>query len=154
MAHLSHYSHYTTNIHQKSMHNIHKNLMYILVGLSIDIHQNLMYNDNQKEGNKPPQKRKGETKKMSVNELDTMVDQIRELKRIIEEAEAEITGLEDAIKAQMTERNVDTMRGINCKVTWKQTTTTRIDSKTLKKELPDVAARYSLTTTYRRFLIA
>ena len=91
---------------------------------------------------------------MSVNELDMMVDQIRELKRIIEEAEAEITGIEDEIKAQMTERNVDTMRGINCKVTWKQTTTTRIDSKTLKKELPDVAARYSLTTTYRRFLIA
>ena len=31
---------------------------------------------------------------------------------------------------------------------------TRIDSKTLKKELPDIAAKYSTITTYRRFLIA
>ena len=51
MAHLFHCPHYITNIHQKSMYNVHKYLMYILVSLSIDVHQNLMYNDNQKEGN-------------------------------------------------------------------------------------------------------
>lgn len=32
------------------MHNIHNNLMYILANLLIDIHLDLMYNDNQKEG--------------------------------------------------------------------------------------------------------
>ncbi len=34
------------------MHNIHNNLMYVLATLPIYIHYNLMYNDNQKEGNK------------------------------------------------------------------------------------------------------
>ena len=34
------------------MHNIHNNLMYILATLPIDIHYNLMYNNNQKEENK------------------------------------------------------------------------------------------------------
>ena len=91
---------------------------------------------------------------MSINELDTRVDKIRSLKRLIEEAEAEITGIEDEIKARMTELDTDELRGGTCKVTWKQTSTTRIDSRTLKKELPDIAAKYSSTSTYRRFLIA
>lgn len=91
---------------------------------------------------------------MSANELDKKVDQIRELKRLIEEAEAEITGIEDEIKTRMTDLNTDELRGCTCKVTWKPVSTTRIDSKTLKKDLPDIAAKYSNTTTYRRFLIA
>lgn len=91
---------------------------------------------------------------MSVNELDKKVDQIRELKRLIEEAEAEITGIEDEIKARMTELDTDEMRGVTCKVTWRQVSSIRIDSKALKKELPDIAAKYSNITTYRRFLIA
>ena len=32
------------------MYNIHRKTVYILAALPIDIHQNLMYNDNQKEG--------------------------------------------------------------------------------------------------------
>lgn len=91
---------------------------------------------------------------MSINELDMRVDKIRSLKRLIEEAEAEITGIEDEIKARMTELDTDELRGGTCKVTWKTTSTTRIDSKTLRKELPDIAAKYSNTSTYRRFLIA
>ena len=91
---------------------------------------------------------------MSINELDMKVDQIRNLKRLIEDAEAEITGIDDEIKARMTELDTDELRGGTCKVTWKQVSSTRIDSKALKKELPDIAAKYSSTTTYRRFLIA
>ena len=91
---------------------------------------------------------------MSTNELDMRVDKIRSLKRLIEEAEAEITGIEDEIKARMTELDTDELRGGTCKLTWKQVSSTRIDSKALKKELPDIAAKYSSITTYRRFLIA
>lgn len=91
---------------------------------------------------------------MSTNELDMRVDKIRSLKRLIEEAEAEITGIEDETKARMTELDTDELRGGTCKVTWKQVSSTRIDSKALKKELPDIAAKYSSITTYRRFLIA
>ena len=91
---------------------------------------------------------------MSINELDAKVNQIRSLKRLIEDAEAEIAGIEDEIKARMTELNTDELRGDNCKATWKQVSTTRIDSKALKKELPDIAAKYSSTSTYRRFLVA
>ncbi len=56
---------------------------------------------------------------MNANELDMKVNQIRELKRIIEEAETEITSIEDTIKATMTERDTDELRGTECKVTCK-----------------------------------
>lgn len=91
---------------------------------------------------------------MNANELDKKVDQIRELKRLIEEAEAEITGIEDEIKARMTELDTDELRGGTCKVTWRQVSSTRIDGKSLRKDLPDIAAQYSTTTSYKRFLIA
>ena len=54
----------------------------------------------------------------------------------------------------ITELDTDELKGGTCKVTWKQVSSTRIDSKALKKELPDTAAKYSSTSTYRRFLIA
>lgn len=91
---------------------------------------------------------------MNANELDKKVDQIRELKRLIEEAEAEITGIEDEIKAKMTELDTDELRGGTCQVIWRQVSSTRIDGKSLKKDLPDIAAQYSTTTSCKRFLIA
>ena len=41
---------------------------------------------------------------MNANELDMKVNQIRSLKRLVEEAEAEITGIEDESRAGLTAR--------------------------------------------------
>lgn len=83
-----------------------------------------------------------------------IVDQIRELQRMREELDAEITALQDQIKADMTAENIDTFTGVDYKITWKAATRTTIDSKALKHDLPEIAAQYSKTTAYRRFLIA
>lgn len=91
---------------------------------------------------------------MNAHELDMKVNQIRELKRLIEEAQAEITSIEDSIKARMTELDTDELRGDTSKITWKLTSRTSVDTRLLKKDLPDIAAKYSSTTSYRRFLIA
>lgn len=69
-----------------------------------------------------------------------------------EELEAEITGLEDAIKAAMS--NEEQVTAGAFKITWKAVTSNRLDSSALKKELPDVAARYMKQTTVRRFVVA
>ena len=82
------------------------------------------------------------------------IEALRELMRMKEELEAEITALQDEIKAVMTAENVDTLRGTDYKVTWKAYQTSRIDSKALKADLPEIAAKYTKTTTARRFLIA
>ena len=86
-----------------------------------------------------------------MNEMDRKVKELRELKRLAEELQAEIDSVQDAIKAEMTSQAVDTLAGNDWKVTWKEVTSTRLDSTALKKALPDVAQRFTKTTTTRRF---
>lgn len=86
--------------------------------------------------------------------MNEKVKELRELKRLAEELQAEIEGLQDAIKAEMTAQDVDTLTGADWKVTWKPVTSTRLDTAALKKALPDVAQRFTKTTTARRFCVA
>ena len=91
---------------------------------------------------------------MSINELDMKVKELRELRRMADELAAEIDSLQDEIKAEMTARNVDTLTGTDWKATWKAVTSNRLDSTALKKELPDIAARFMKASTSRRFTLA
>lgn len=87
---------------------------------------------------------------MTVKEA---VQEIRELTRMKEELEAEIAAAQDVIKAEMTATENYTILGTDYKVTWNEVESTRIDTKALKKALPDVVARFSITSTSRRFCI-
>lgn len=87
---------------------------------------------------------------MTVKEA---VQEIRELTRMKEELEAEIAAAQDVIKAEMTATENYTILGTDYKVTWNEVESARIDTKALKKALPDVVARFSITSTSRRFCI-
>lgn len=91
---------------------------------------------------------------MSMNELTAKVSELRELRRMAEELNGEITALEDALKAHMTELATDELHGADFKITWKAVTSSRLDSKALKAEAPELWSRYSKTTTSRRFVLA
>lgn len=91
---------------------------------------------------------------MSTNEMQNKVKELRELARMREELEAEITAIQDEIKAVMNERACYEFSGPDFKVSWKEVTTSRLDTTALKKAIPDVAALYMKTTTSRRFVIA
>lgn len=88
---------------------------------------------------------------MSNQELTARVNELQELKRMQEELSAEIDALQDTIKAAMGDNEM-IIAGA-WKVTYKAVTSTRIDTAALKKDLPDVAARYSKTSTCKRFTI-
>lgn len=91
---------------------------------------------------------------MSVNEMDSKVKELRELRRMAEELQAEIDGITDSIKAEMTARNTDTLTGMDWKITWKAVTSSRLDTAALRKALPDVVERFSKTTTCKQFRMA
>lgn len=91
---------------------------------------------------------------MGTIELDSKIKELRELRRMAEELQTEIDGITDIIKAEMTARNVDTLTGVDWKATWKEVTSNRLDSTALKKELPDIAARFMKSSTSRRFTLA
>lgn len=91
---------------------------------------------------------------MSTNEMQNKVKELRELARMKEELEAEITAIQDEIKAVMSASACYEFSGPDFKVSWKEVTTNRLDTTALKKAIPDVAALYMKTTTSRRFVIA
>ena len=88
---------------------------------------------------------------MSINEMDSKV---KELRRMADELAAEIDSIQDAIKAHMDAEGVDTINGTDWRVTYKAVTSSRIDTGALKKALPDLAQRFTRTTTARRFSLA
>ena len=89
---------------------------------------------------------------MSINELEMKCQGLRELQRLIEEAQAEAETIKDAIKAHMGDS--ETAYAWEYKITWKPVTTVRIDTTALKKAMPEVAQAFTRQTTTRRFTLA
>ena len=88
---------------------------------------------------------------MSANEIHAKVRELKELKLMMEELSAEITAIEDALKAVMGEQEV-----LVCgeyKLTYQTITSPRFDSTRFKKEHADLASEYTKTTTCRRFSV-
>lgn len=91
---------------------------------------------------------------MSMNELENKVNQLRELRRMQEELAAEIAATEDELKAYMAANNADTLHGPSFKITWKEVTSNRLDSKALKVAAPTIWEQFTRQTTTRRFIVA
>lgn len=88
---------------------------------------------------------------MSQSEIISTLTELQELRRMQEELSAEIDALQDAIKQHMGADEILTAGPY--KVTWKPVTTSRIDSKALSADHPDIAEQYTKITTTRRFTV-
>lgn len=89
---------------------------------------------------------------MSTNELEAKVRELRQLQSLIEEAQAEAEGIQDAIKAHMGD--TQELRAGEYKITYRPVTSSRLDAAALRKALPDVAQAFTRQTTTRRFCVA
>ena len=90
---------------------------------------------------------------MSIDEMESKIRELRSLQRLIEEAQAEAEAIKDGIKAQLTAQGVDELQAGEYRVSWKAVTSSRLDGKALKAALPDVAERFTITSTTRRFCV-
>ncbi len=97
---------------------------------------------------------KTEDKTMSQNELTSKIRELKELKTMADEIAAEITAIEDDIKAEMTARNTEEMTVDVYKVRWTKITSSRFDSTAFKKAMPELAEKFTKATESRRFTIA
>ena len=86
--------------------------------------------------------------------IDAIMAELAQYIRMQEEAAAMVESLKDQIKAHMTAAGVESLAGAEHKAIYKAVTSSRVDTTALKKELPEVAARYTKTTTTRRFIFA
>lgn len=76
----------------------------------------------------------------------------KELQRLAEEVSEQLDAVKDQIRAIMG--GAETVTAGQYKVTDKPVTSSRLDSTALKRELPEIAARFTKTTTAKRFTIA
>ena len=88
---------------------------------------------------------------MSANEIQSKARELKELKVMKDELEAEITAIEDALKAAMGEQ--EEMRCGEYKLTYQTVSTSRFDSARFRREHADLANAYTRATTYRRFCV-
>ena len=88
---------------------------------------------------------------MSINEIKSKAEELKELKAMREELDAEIAIIEEAIKQEMGDK--ETLTAGAFKITWKAITSSRFDSTAFKKAMPELAAQFTKTTTIRRFSI-
>ena len=89
---------------------------------------------------------------MGLNEIETKVRKLRQLQKLIEEAQAEAEAIKDDLKSVMGHSECLIIREYT--ITWKMITSSRIDTTALKKALPDIAEQFMKTTTNRRFIVA
>lgn len=84
--------------------------------------------------------------------FEKLCNDYRENKRMIEELEAMNDSIKSEILAIMGDDETHTEGA--AKATNKTVTSSRLDSTTLKKELPDIFSKYSTATSYKRFTVA
>lgn len=86
-----------------------------------------------------------------MGKFETLCNEYRENKRLIEELEALNESLKANIIAIMGDR--ETVTEGATKATLKTVTSSRLDSKGIKADYPDIFTAYSNPTIYKRFTV-
>lgn len=90
--------------------------------------------------------------KIAIENLNALMREIAEYTRMAEEIGATLDGLKDSLKKYMDENGLDSIAGNEHKASYKAVTSSRIDTTALKRDMPEIAAKYTKTTETRRFL--
>lgn len=91
---------------------------------------------------------------MSASEMTAKIRELKELKAMADELAKEIAAIEDAIKAEMTERNTEEVLIDVYKVRWTKVISNRFDTTGFKKAMPDLYNQFTKPSETRRFYIA
>lgn len=89
---------------------------------------------------------------MSNNELTAKVRELRQLQRLIEEAQAEADAIKDSIKQHMGE--VEELHAGEYKITWKPVISSKLDTKALKAAYPKLFEAFTRESVTRRFCVS
>ena len=91
---------------------------------------------------------------MSINEITSKIEALKELENLIEEAKVEAENLRDEIKAEMLKRDADELEAGQYIVRFAPVLSQRFDTTAFKKALPDLYKAYIKQVSSRRFSIA
>lgn len=89
-----------------------------------------------------------------MKNIDTIMRELAQYTRLQEETATIIDGLKDELKNIMRAQNTEILQGTEHKASYKAVISSRIDTTALKKDAPEIAAKYTRTTKSRRFTFA
>lgn len=90
---------------------------------------------------------------MSIKEMDSKVMTLRELRSEIDRMTAEVEAIKDELKEQMINQGTEVLTGNGWKASWKIVEGTRVDTKAMKAAVPEIVAKYTVTTRTSRFTL-
>lgn len=90
---------------------------------------------------------------MSIVEVISKIEALKEMEALIREAEAEAERIKDEIKKELTEQGKEEMIVGRYIVRWTSVSSSRFDSTRFKDAMPDVYQMYIKQTESRRFSI-
>ena len=91
---------------------------------------------------------------MSKQRLRKKVQELVELREMADELAAEISAIEDEIKAHMDKVGTDTLKAGKHVVRWAVVKSSRFDSKAFRATYPSIYDQYTKSTEVRRFTVA
>lgn len=86
------------------------------------------------------------------NNLDEIMKELAEYTRLAEEIAATVDSLKDSLKKHMEENGLDSVAGTEHRATYKSVSSSRLDTAALKKDFPEVAAKYMRKIETKRFI--
>ena len=91
---------------------------------------------------------------MSTIEIQVLIESLRTLEELIQEAKAEADVLRDAIKQEMLKRSTEELTAGRYIVRWTSVLSQRFDSTAFKKVMPEIYKAYLKQVSSRRFTIS
>jgi len=91
---------------------------------------------------------------MSIFEVTTKIEELRELETLISEAQAEADNIRDELKAHMQAQNTEELTAGRYILRWTTVLSNRFDSTSFKKVMPEIYKAYTRQVSSRRFTIS
>ena len=91
---------------------------------------------------------------MSTIEIQVLIESLRTLEELIEEANAEADVLRNAIKQEMSKRDTEELTAGRYIVRWTSVLSQRFDSTAFKKVMPEIYKAYLKQVSSKRFSIS
>ena len=91
---------------------------------------------------------------MSVLEITSKIESLKELESLIEEAKAEAEAIRDELKAHMLAQDTEELTAGTYIIRWTSVLSNRFDSTAFKKVMPEVYKAYTKQVASKRFTIA
>lgn len=84
-------------------------------------------------------------------DINILLSQYAQYKILADQAAAQLDQIRGQLVQAMQEAGTDTISGVEHKASYRPVKQSRIDSKRLSAELPEVAKQYTVTAEYMRF---